>query len=166
MSGFTHIALLPPRPLVLVVVSALIMLWHVKLSMTRWFTQQTCWSESVSKSILPPTNFCLLPRSSQTGCCSMMSVPSTQWVSAAHESLPAWKTPTSSASTPAKSRMGEQVHRYIHTQISLTAVARCGQYLKKKKEKNQLKMNRMCCLFKQLSTTKLLCTTLCFFSVK
>lgn len=42
----------------------------------------------------------------------MTSVPSTQWASAALESLPAWKTPTSSASTPAKSRMGEQVHRY------------------------------------------------------
>uniref|UniRef100_A0A4W6CU29 Transforming growth factor beta regulator 1 n=1 Tax=Lates calcarifer TaxID=8187 RepID=A0A4W6CU29_LATCA len=28
-------------------------------------------------------------RSSQTECCSTMSVPSTQWASAAHESLPA-----------------------------------------------------------------------------
>lgn len=62
----------------------------------------------------PNATVCPISRSSQTGCCSTMSVPSTQWDSAAHESLPAWKTPTSSASTPAKSRMGEQVHRCTH----------------------------------------------------
>lgn len=59
-------------------------------------------------------SLCCLFRSSQTGCCSMTSVPSTQWASAALECLPVWKTPTSSASTPAKSRTGAQVHRYVH----------------------------------------------------
>lgn len=43
----------------------------------------------------------------------MTSVPSTQWASAARASLPAWKTPSSSASTPAKSRTGEQAHRSV-----------------------------------------------------
>lgn len=61
------------------------------------------------------TNLWLPSRSSQTECCSMTSVPSIPWASAAHESLPAWKTLNSSACTRAKSKMGEQVHRYMYS---------------------------------------------------
>lgn len=54
---------------------------------------------------------CILFRSSQTECRSMRRAPSIQWASVAHGCLPAWRTLISSVSTPARSRMVEQVLR-------------------------------------------------------